>query len=290
MSGGGVGGNRNVEDNAKLVLTGGTVAGKIVGFDKGDIAMTGGTVGGDLKVQDNAKLVLSGGTVAGVLTGFGKGDITMTGGTVGSIEMSQDQPGGGISIGGGHVTGNVTVFNSAGVLLIAGTVGGNIQATQNSSVEIESIAAVAGGLTAFNFSIVNVRGGSIGVSPLHGHLEAQANATLNLSGGTVGGDLLGFENSTINMSGGTVFGRGIFQGNSKFNFSGGKILGGIFQPPALRAAANEVLNITAFDNATINIQGVDLLVTLIEPNHQGTSSLYQLSGLLADGTSISGGS
>jgi hypothetical protein len=298
MSGGGVGGDLLVHDNSDLVLSGGNVAGTVAGLNNADITMTGGTVGGDAHVAENSKLILSGGNVAGILAAFNTADITMTGGTVGDIQMTQDQPGHGISIGGGHVTRNILVFNNAGLVFIAGTVGGEIQASQNSNVEIESIAAVAGSVHAFNSSTVTMHGGSIGVGPVQGDLTAQDSATLNLSAGTVGRNLTGTGSSIINMSGGTVFGFGVFQGNSKFNFSGGKILGGIIQPPglspssgfALRGAANEVLNITATENATINIQGVDLVATLIDPNHQGASSLYQLSGLLADGTSISGGS
>ena len=291
LSGGSVSVLAQARQDGQLIIHGTAFIGEdVLAFDRSVLRISGGSVQNNVVLDNESTLVLSGGTIAGALIGTNKASGVMTGGVVGRIEAQGDNPTAGFTIGGGQVTDKIKAFNHSGILLVGGSVQGDVQASDTSLVEIEGTAAIAGSLAGFNFSTVNIRGGSVGVGPAPGNLQATDNAVINLSGGTVGGDLIGFNTATVNMSGGTVFGRGVFV-HARFNFSGGRILGGISQAPGLRVPRGgepQPLAITASDGATISIFGGNLVATLVDPNADGMSK-YQLSGRLADGTVIDGG-
>lgn len=129
-------------------------------------------------------------------------------------------------------------------------------------------------------------GGSIGTL-----LYALNSCTLNVSGGSIGGSLFAFNSSAINMSGGSIGVSLNLLDNSTTNVSGGSIGGG------LTAFNNSTLNLTggsiggslvARNSSTLNLYGIGLGDTLVDPNANGNSSLYTLTGVLLDGTSVDG--
>jgi fibronectin-binding autotransporter adhesin len=286
ISGGTIGGNVEVLDNSTLNITGSAfIAGDV--NSQGRINMSGGNVGGNVNVAIDGRLIIDGGTVAGKIIGTGTGAISMLGGTAGGIEAKGDIL---TTILSGQILGDAISIDQSGIIMIAGTVSGQLEAQKRSTIQLEGSAAVAGVAGAREFSTFFMRGGTVGVGISPADLVAAENATVNLSGGTVGGNLSGFDSATINMSGGTVFGRGVFR-TARFNFSGGNILGGVSQSPGLRAprgGGQQSLAITASDGATISIFGGGLVATLVDPDADGMSK-YQLTGRLADGTVIDGG-
>ena len=146
----------------------------------------------------------------------------------------------------------------------------------NPTANIVGSVIVSGEVDAYNHSVVNVSGGSIG-GPLSPNYNG--NRTLN-----------GADNSTINVTGEKIL-NGIFaEGNSTFNVSGGSVTNGLF------ADQNSTVNISggSFDGnwgvnntGTLNLFGSGLSATLINP-HNFSASQYSLSGKLADGTDITG--
>lgn len=166
----------------------------------------------------------------------------------------------------------------------------------------------------FNSSIVNATGGAWTAVTVD-------SSTLNVLGGVNGSgtSALGFENSTINVHAGLM--SGVYGQNRRINVFGGsirelesntntdylgnplgngclaEIFGGTFTAGGYIAALNDgILNlrgglvqsdyIAAAEGGTLNIFGTDLVAQLIDPNSPNGSSIYRLSGFLADGTAL----
>jgi hypothetical protein len=263
-----------------------SIAGNLAVANDATVNMSGGRVGGDLVHVGNLQMTMSGGTVAGDAIVEAKSALVFTGGTIeGKLEAS------GTVQHSGTVNG-VAIARGGALIVAGGRVGETLQAAEGGQVEVIGASAISGGAAAFHSSTLSLISGSIGVAASPGPLEAQGDSTVNLSGGTVGGNLVGVGNTTTNMSGGTVFGSGIFRENAKFNFTSGKVFGGIDKEPSLPALAAAPaalpLNVSAFDNAAINLYGGGLVSTLVDPDSAGMSK-YVLSGTLADGTLIDGG-
>lgn len=164
----------------------------------------------------------------------------------------------------------------------------------------------------FNSSVVNVTGGTSTVVPYD-------TSTVNIQGGVVR-TALSFDSAVVNMHagrcedlegqgarvnvyGGTV---GIVVANSSISGLGDQlgscavdVFGGTFEAGSYLAAFNNgVLNlrggliqsdfIGAGEGGTLNIYGTNLAAQLVNPNSANGSSIYRLSGQLADGSSIDG--
>jgi len=173
--------------------------------------------------------------------------------------------------------------------------------------------AVLTSVEVFNSSVVNAHGGTWGV-------DLFDQATLNVLGGDngVGNSVYGFEGSTINVYNGRMF--GVYGQNRRTNIFGGtirelesnvnsdllgnsfgscitEVTGGTFIAGGYIAAFNEgILNLrgglvqsdylAAAEGGTLNIFGTDLVAQLIDPNSPNGSSIYRLSGFLADGSAL----
>jgi|GEM_PF-6448899 len=162
----------------------------------------------------------------------------------------------------------------------------------------------------FNHSIVNVTGGSVDfaamydTSTLHvsGGMVRYAlglfSAEVRVTGGAIGE--LNSQGRLANVSGGTL---GIVTANSNTDASGGvlgssivNITGGTFTSQ-VNALNDGILNLyggnvfaaslRALEGGTLNIYGTGLSALLTNPS-TGGSSLYTLSGLLSDGSSLDG--
>lgn len=166
----------------------------------------------------------------------------------------------------------------------------------------------------FNNSVVNATGGAwIAVT--------YDTSTLNVLGGDngVGTSVLAFEGSTINVYNGRM--SGVYGQNQRINVFGGtirelesngntdylgnslgagcltEVTGGTFITGGYIAALNEgILNlrggfvqsdyIAAAEGGTLNIFGTNLVAQLVNPNSSSGSSIYRLSGFLADGSPL----
>lgn len=162
----------------------------------------------------------------------------------------------------------------------------------------------------FNQSIVNVNGGSAAM-----FLYDQS--TLNVHGGAVP-IALGFDSAVINVHAGSVsdiegqcqrvnvFGGmiDVVSANTNTSYMGDSlgsciidVAGGTFTSE-VNAFNDGILNmyggrilapfLRASEGGTINIYGTGLVAQLIDPNYGNGNSLYSLSGLLSDGSSLDG--
>lgn len=170
-------------------------------------------------------------------------------------------------VAGADVSSEIDIFNHSVVNVSGGNVAG-ILPFDNSTLNI------TGGSSGFalneDAAIINMNGGSVD------DLEGQGQQ-VNVSGGTIGtlvsnvntdffGNSLG--SCLVNVTGGTVTGD-----ISAFNDGILNLYGGVFGG-TLRAA----------EGGTINIYGSGLVTSLLNPNYGNGYTLYALSGILEDGT------
>ncbi len=221
--------------------------------DSCSLTMSGGTVGQDIIAAGDSGILITGGTIVGGVFVGDQASLRMDGG---SASVAYARFSGTVVINGGSLVGDLNAQEQGITKLFAGTVGGNVR-THN-------------------------------------------NAQSFVSGGSVVGSLLAYDDSIISMTGGSVAGDAEAHDHSHILYSGGTIAGGI-TPMALSAMRASTalaplaqgdpfsLNITAFDQASIDFIGTDFSVALLDPNYQGMFSEYELSGILADGTTINDG-
>ena len=291
-------------ESAQLNLSGIVfIAGALRGYDQSHLTMSGGTVGGDLIVSNQVDMEMSGGLVEGAGLTQDSGYLDMSGGRInGRVESSNTgQEAGGIHISGGAVGGDFISRGFSDSLQGTGVVEGNLICSSSSRTDM------LGG-TVHRFAVGQQSGTLfIGSGAVGFDVEAQNESRVLLAGGSVGRDLIGrqsgrvymdggivqrnlegFNTSVITKTGGTVFGRIDPHDQCIMNISGGNTSGGqAFGGPDTQPLAL-ALNITVEDSATIRFVGTALTTTLIDPNDQGLYSLYELTGTLADGTSVSG--
>jgi hypothetical protein len=134
---------------------------------------------------------------------------------------------------------------------------------------------------------------------------ATGEAFMTVRDGEIAGNLEGYDSSITAMSGGHVVGYPIFVQQATFLYSGGTFDLSFVppSPPPTGAGSQQVLagaaggdpfdsplqGFTAADEAQIHFIGFGLQSTLVDPNFEGKYSVYQLSGRLADRSSIEGG-
>lgn len=219
-------------------------------------------------------------------------------------------------------------------------IAGRVRVSGNVKLELSSVSAA--GVDVFNQATLNMTGGDTlnalvfdGTLNLKGvnvseevtafggsHLTFAAGSQtgrdivnvgnetglVSVTGGDVGGNLIGFASSITAMSGGHVVGFPVFQDRAKFLYSGGTF--DFFGVPQASAALKSGLTVasgageggpgaslplpgfTAMGDAEIQFIGHELQSTLIDPNFfqdDVSYSVYQLTGHLADGTPINGG-
>jgi len=170
-------------------------------------------------------------------------------------------------VAGGSISNEMDIFNNSHVHVSGGSAGG-IFPYDN------SVLTISGGSASFvlsqEHSVINMMGGNVD------DLEGQGKQ-INVSGGTMGtlvanvttdyqGNPLG--SCIVNVTGGTVTGD-----INAFNDGILNLYGGVFGG-ALRAA----------EGGTLNIYGSGLVASLLNSNAANGYSVYALSGTLDDGT------
>ena len=204
-----------------------------------------------------------------------------------------------------HFFGNSVTGSDASRLFIAGgTIGVPVNAEDSSTITISG-GVIEGGIVlrndveALDTAKVVVTGGD-----LRDNLEAHLSGEVLFTGGDVRENLFGDDNSLITMTGGRVAAFAVFQDHARFVYSGGTIIGGVIDNAAAAGAAQRVgsligdglasstddINspISIEDNALLSVVGFDLQAVLVDPSFHEAYSLYQLAGMLADGTPVTG--
>jgi hypothetical protein len=170
-------------------------------------------------------------------------------------------------VAGANILNEMDIFNSSVVHVSGGVVSG-LFPYDNSTLNI--FGGSAGFVLNNDAATINVTGGAVD------DLEGQGKQ-INVSGGTMGTlvangstDYLGnpLGSCIVNITGGTVTGDISAFNEGILNFYGGTFGG------TLRAA----------EGGTINIYGSGLVSSLLNPNAGNGYSLYALSGMLEDGT------
>ena len=111
-----------------------------------------------------------------------------------------------------------------------------------------------------------IEGGSI-----YNYLSVRNSSTVNMSEGSINGNLYTFESSIVNISGGIVASKTFAFGSSIINWSGGSIN---------TVNVNEILLLR--ESSVLNVFGRGLVAILIDSS--SNDSRYSLSGTLLDGT------
>lgn len=170
------------------------------------------------------------------------------------------------------------------------------------TVDLDGVA-VTNGITVFGKGRLTFTGSTAGSSITN---FGDPTGLVQIASGSIGGDLVGLGSSITAMSGGHVEGSPTFRDQATFLYSGGTFgfAGNLF--PALAndaslrsedgAGSLELLStssgFTALSDATIKFIGFGLQSTLVDPDFlqdDVSYSVYQLTGRLADNSSIDGG-
>jgi hypothetical protein len=205
-------------------------------------------------------------------------------------------------ISGGQVLDDVVAgFNArininGGKILDAVLAGGNSTVTMTDGAarsllsERKGTATLAGGSIAGSVSaseeaVVNMTSGSAN------RFYTDGTSTGNIYGGLIEKDVTAFADSTINIYGGTIGGEiNIF---GTVNILGGAIKGA--SSFSRLAMSTGLPNIFAVDDGVVRFFGSGLTYTLLDPSVayeaegvSGVFSEYALTGVLSDGTAITG--
>ena len=169
---------------------------------------------------------------------------------------------------GGHI-GNAVFASSTSVINMSG---GDLQ-NANIYASDASVVNISGGVLrtplALNNSVLNVSGGTMA------SLYGENDSAVHITGGVISNGMTVFDSSVITISGGNI-------NNNLLAYNQGvvNILGGA--SPDLYAA----------DSSLINLYGAGLSGTLVNAHYRDNfgneDSLYAVSGLLRDGTILSG--
>ncbi|MBQ3811740.1 MAG: InlB B-repeat-containing protein, partial [Kiritimatiellae bacterium] len=181
VDGGTVGGD--VDSSGTVHVDAGIVAGDIEATG-GDASVTvaGGTVDGDVNVLGGASVAVSGGTVTGDIDAAGAGSTVAVSG--GDVEGGIVADGGaGVRVTDGSVGGGIEVGDGSSVEVAGGEVEGGIDAAEGSTVAV-SDGEVSGGIVAGGD--LEISGGTVS-GGLDGEPAVVARGDADISGGTVSG-------------------------------------------------------------------------------------------------------
>jgi len=260
---GGTAVNARIDRTGTLSLHGGSINGAVT-LNRGSTLYLdkSALVSGNIQVSLESQAYISGGYALNGVSAISDGRVSITGGTIRNTVNAD-----GVSTI--NVSGGTTTFVSASY---AGTVN-----LSGSNPEI---------LSAYDNGVINMTGGSAGRFSTHNTSKG------NLYDGTVHGDVTAFDSSTINIYGGTIGGN--INSYGTVNIYGGKKAA----TSLLRmAAAAGLPDLFAVDEGNVQLFGSGLSKTLLDPDVaydgdgvSGFFSRYALSGVLSDGTDITGAS
>lgn len=284
----GLSGRVTAEGASSVLMLGGTIFGSAAGDAVGvngssTVTLRGGSVSGNVVASENGSLRLEGSYLAG--------------GVLQAIDAAS------VVITGGEILSDLASFDTSRLVVEAGQVWDEPQ-TQGASTLVVRGGVLCSGVSAFEDSSLSIDGGQMELA-----LLAAGRSDVAIRDGFVGSDLLGLDDAVVDMEGGYVEGQAIFRGRSSLDLRGGVIAGDpnasdtdeglcVIDPVPMAAlaarralaapVAASVPALIAEGEAAIRIHGADLASTLLDASYAGTSSLYELSGTLADGAPLAG--
>jgi hypothetical protein len=312
--------------NASTVnISGGRLRSSITALDTSTVSVTGGEVGAvatgseGIPPRRGGTILMTGGTAnfAGIDL---KGTFSLHGGSInGPAIMSRgstfylDKAGvvfGRVSvaldsqayISGGQVLDDVVASFNARISINGGTILDAVLASGNSTVSMtggdarsllaegKGTATLGGGslrgtLSANQEAVVNMTAGGAN------RFYTDGISTGNIYGGVIEKDVTAFANSTINIYGGTIGGEIHVFG--RVNILGGA-MGGAASFSRL-AISTGLPDVFVVDDGVVQFFGSGLAYTLLDPSVayeaegvSGVFSKYALTGVLSDGTEITG--
>jgi hypothetical protein len=271
-----------------------TIRGTLFAQGSGQLTFNGGTATAGAAASESGYLVLAGGTLGGDVTAIGKS----------TVDLGNTKIGGGISVadnallintaGSGTIGGGVTAQGNAQISLIAKQIAGSLALSGTSVTTLLNCSVTASSDSAIATSS-SARLTLAGGSTVTGDLHAIDTSTITLQGSVITGDVYAGSTGTINLEGGIVVGH-VFVLGGTFNYSGGIVTQNVSAMNSFRAnslansdLAADSLGFTVEDGGLLNIYGTNFAVQLIDDHYLNQYSEYALSGTLADGTLLNGG-
>jgi hypothetical protein len=293
--------NRNTSPTVNIVDGADLWASAFV-YNAGTVNMSGGTAG-RAKIDYGGTLSLHGGKINGAVTVDHGSTLFLdkSGSVMSGIAVRFDAR---AFINGGIVFNGADAGSNARVSITGGTVHDFVHANVVSTVDISGgtttfVSASGSGtanlsgsnpdsLSAHDYGAINMTGGSVAK-----FFSTHNNSKGNLHAGVVYGDVTAFDQSSINIYGGRIDGDIHAYGTVN-------IYGGNKAPTSsfLRlAAAGGLPDLLALGGGLVQLFGIGLAQTLLDPDVSyegdgvsGSFRQYALTGVLLDGTDISGSS
>ena len=304
------GNNFDAYDDSLIHFTANGYAGNnLNAYGRSQATLDGGYVGNALNARNFSQVTLNDAYISGDLNAYDRSNVLVnTGPLAGGIGGALNAYGGSVVAVNADVYNGVNAYGRSKVTISGANAGPFIQAFDDSAVDLTEVI-VGNALFADGRSHVRFHSGSLGdffsdydsVNIISGgeiinSLALFDNSMTTVTGGTFGLGVSGTQNSSLIVRGGTF--------NDRVNIASSnisRITGGVFVSDITYGgyrSGRGVLNILggavggdyyAADGATLNFYGDALTRTLIDPNAlSGLYSQYELSGILADGTSVNG--
>jgi len=306
MSSGLVTGDVSADSGSSILVTGGQVLGNVNAQTQSNITLNTVIVEGSA-TETSATLDLNSGCVIAGDVVAEAGQLNIDGATIGA-DLSAEYNAN-VTVASGNIQGNLEIFDTTRVFMVAGAVSGTSNTLSGSQLIMSG--GTTGGLNAHDRSILTMTGGQStgslsafqsssvffsGSATITGGLATHDNSQVFITGGTITGGLNAYDTSTVTLDGGALFGTVNIYNGAKLIWAGGtltangSIPSSIASTRALSAAVGAPSSIYLHDSGTLEVDGINLSATLLDPgNDNGMYSEYQVSGLFADGTSIPGG-
>ncbi|MGD0462852.1 MAG: hypothetical protein ABSB74_10225 [Tepidisphaeraceae bacterium] len=260
--------NVNVSQGASLHIGNATLEKSLNIFDSSMVTMDGGFVGGSAF-----------GANGGGVTVADQASFACNGGQIGTLEIDNTAS---AHLNGG-VTGYITVNDSAQFFMSAGNAASLTLSTHSTAIVSSGQINAVSVANSSNFILA---GGTIA------SLSTLNSSTTTITGGLVSQGITGSGNSTIDIESlqglRSILGRITLFDNAKVLVEGIPVVTTPSNQYALSAKfADDIstpLSIYLNDNASLEIDGMNLTASLLDPDNGGTFSEYQLNGSLQDGS------
>jgi hypothetical protein len=199
------GASNGTSTNVEVNVLGGSVFSNSSAYGGSTINLSSGAIGQVFTAHSNSVLNISGGTVGRLLRAQSGSQVNLSGGSIG--DDFESFSGSVVNVTGGSIEDD---FRASGeVNLSGGFIRPSFVARSGSTLNVSG--GLAHSLSASGGSLVNIFGGSVGLSNGSDSLTALSGSTVNISGGTIG-DGADFRGGSIGQISGGVFGDNFIAG------------------------------------------------------------------------------
>jgi len=206
-------------DGGAFTFNSGNLAGALRAGLNGAVIVNGGVITGNV-VASHGAVSLNGGTIAGDANAEDHGTLTIAGAFIGGAALATDAA---ISFNGGHIDASLLAQGHSDILMNSGDVMFFIGSKDTSTFTMTGGAVHGDFAVADGQATMNISGGTIS-----GEINAHGHGTFNLTGGAIGRGVVANGNSTINLNGGTITGDIRANESSTINFAGASSLDGVW--------------------------------------------------------------